>query len=289
MKIGIIGIGQIGSSLARAFKKYEEHLPSVPSLLICDNNREHLAMAEEIGLGDSYHTDLTEVAAAADLIFLCTPVNSIGPIAAAMAPHLKHGAIITDVGSTKLQVLNDVKPHLPAHAHFVPGHPIAGAEFHGPLAGKPDMFADKTYILCDDAQAPSNAAQTVSALLAAIGANITLMPAALHDSMLAFTSHMPHLCAFATTNTAGKISQELGLNVWKFAGGSLQDMTRVAASSVAMWRDVFLSNRAPLVAMYKQFRDEMDHLANIIDSGDAATIESYLTNARAQRLKSFGS
>lgn len=284
MQIGIIGIGQIGSSLARAFRSHAAQLPAAPTLLIYDNNREHLAIAKQIGLGDSYHDDITALAAC-DLIFLCVPVNSIGAIVAALAPHLKQGAILTDVGSTKLQVIKDVSAHLPSHAHFVPGHPIAGAEHHGPMAGDADLFKGKTYILCDDAQMPSLATQTVHTFLEAIGAKIVMMPADLHDQMLAFTSHMPHLCAFATTHTSNKISDALGLDVWNFAGGSLQDMTRVASSSVAMWRDVFLSNREPLIAMYKTFREEMDHLAMLIDGGDAAAIEAYLAEARAARLK----
>jgi len=279
MNIGIVGIGLIGSSLARAFRAC-----GLNEIAIYDSSQPHMDQAKALSLGTHYCDTIEAVASFSDIVFVCVPVDTIATVVKALCAHLKVGAIITDVGSVKSALTKEIHSFLPPQISFVPGHPIAGTEFSGPEAGKADLFAGKPYVLID---VPGNqgAMERVAALLTKIKAKIFYLSADKHDVMLAFTSHLPHLCAFSAMNCSEKLSAQVQKDVTQFAGGSFRDFTRVAGSGSAMWTGIFLANRAHIIEAYKLFRQEMDDLVCLIEKSDVHEITVKIDRAQELRKK----
>lgn len=279
MNIGIIGIGCIGSSLARDFKKSHR-------IFISDKNAEYLRDAENMGLGDGYFTNPTDMVADCDIVFICTHVKAIGGIIKSIAPVMKAGAIITDVGSLKGCIISEVVGNLPGHIHYIPAHPITSGTIEvGPAAGREGVFRGVKYILTPTAHTPEHPINVLSELLNGIGANIMRMDAETHDVLLGFTSHLSHIIAFSELNTAIKLSDRLGVEIAPFAGGSFQDMTRVAASDVSMWRDIFLANKGHLTALCRMLMLDMQELIDMMEREDADGIEAFVNRAHQLKLK----
>ena len=283
MNIGIIGAGCIGSSLARDIK--EKNLGTV---FISDQNLEYLEICEKTNLADRCFSDSQELAQECDIIFVCVPVISIPNVIKSIAPHTKPGTIITDVGSVKSSIMEEVKAYIPDTTYFVPGHPITSGTIEvGPEAGREGVFEDVTYILTPWSDTPDDAVQKLSDLVQKLGSNIVVLDADKHDTLLGFTSHLSHVVAFSVMNSAAKLTDRLNEDVTEFAGGSFKDLTRVAASDVEMWRDIFLSNKKHIKSLYQLLVEEMNQLNELIESDDKEGLEAFIRKASDLRRNSF--
>ncbi|NDG04276.1 MAG: prephenate dehydrogenase/arogenate dehydrogenase family protein, partial [Alphaproteobacteria bacterium] len=237
--IALIGIGLINSSLARAvrLKNLSAHIA------VADINPDHLAMAQQIGLGHKYCRRNAEAVAEADLVIIGTPLGATAQVLQEISPHLKQGCIVTDVGSVKRCVVRDCAQFLPAHVFAIPGHPIAGTEHSGPAAGFAELFQDRFCVLVNDLCADEYARNTLENFWRACGAIVEWMEAAHHDQVLAITSHLPHLIAYTIVGTATDLAKDLKQEVIRYSASGFRDFTRIAASDPTMWRDVFMTNR----------------------------------------------
>jgi cyclohexadieny/prephenate dehydrogenase len=278
-RVAILGIGLIGSSIARALKEHGV----CREIVVGDTNETHCARALEIGLCAAAHTDVAKAVAGADLVILCTPIATCGPIAEAIAPALKHGAVVTDVGSVKQAVIKAVVPMLPAHARWIAGHPVAGTENSGPDFGFAALFSGRWCILTPDAQTDPDAQEKVTAMWTAFGSNVVTMEADHHDLVLAITSHLPHLIAYTIVGTATDLETTLRSEVIKFSAGGFRDFTRIAASDPIMWRDVFLNNREAVLEMLQRFSEDLMYLQRAIRWGEGEKLEELFTRTRAIR------
>jgi cyclohexadieny/prephenate dehydrogenase len=278
-KAAIIGIGHIGSSLARVIKR-----DGLAGRLVCmDISPLHRAQAVELGVVDEATADVAEAVDGADLVVLATPLGTNADIAAAMASHLAPGAIVTDVGSVKLAVIRDVGPALPAGVHFVPAHPVAGTEHSGPLAGFAELFRGRWCILTPPAGTDEAAVAKVAAMWESAGSMIEIMEAAYHDRVLAITSHLPHLIAYTIVGTATDLETALQQEVIKFSASGFRDFTRIAASDPVMWRDVFLNNREAVLDVLQRFSEDLTALQRAIRWGEGEKLEELFSRTRAIR------
>jgi cyclohexadieny/prephenate dehydrogenase len=277
--VAIVGVGLIGSSIARAAARSG----AAARIVICDHDAAALARAEALGLGAAYTASVAEAAAGADLIVLCAPVGANAAIAEAMAPALKRGAIVSDVGSVKGAVVADVGPKLPEGVHFVPAHPVAGTEQSGPDAGFATLFQNRWVILTPPPGQDPDAVEKVRAFWSALGANVEAMTPEHHDLVLAITSHLPHLIAYNTVGTAADLEEHLRSEVMKFSAGGFRDFTRIAASDPTMWRDVFLHNRDAVLEMLGRFTEDLTALQRMIRRGDGQGLFDLFSRTRAIR------
>ncbi|MGQ7791712.1 prephenate/arogenate dehydrogenase family protein [Faunimonas sp. B44] len=278
-RLALIGIGLIGSSIARAARQ----AGIVGSIAVQSRRPETVATAERLGLGDDYTTDIAEAVAGADLVVACVPVGACEAVAKAMAPHLADGAIVSDVGSVKAAVIRQMEPHLPDRVHFVPAHPVAGTEHSGPEAGFAELFRNRWCILTPLPGTDPDATARLRAFWEALGSNVEAMPAEHHDMVLAITSHVPHLIAYNIVGTAAHLEEVTQSEVMKFAAGGFRDFTRIAASDPTMWRDVFLNNREAVLEMLARFNEDLTTLQRAIRWGDGDTLLELFTRTRAIR------
>jgi len=279
--IAIIGAGLIGSSIAHAAREKGQ----AARVVIYDASPEVRARAREIALGDVAET-LADAVRGADCVVLCMPVGGMAATAAELAPHLKEGVLVTDVGGVKKPVADAAAEVLPAHAFFVPGHPIAGTERSGPDAGFATLFEGRWMILCPREDARAHYAEQVERLAEfwrGLGANVDLMDAGRHDLVLAVTSHLPHLIAFNIVAMAEDLEKVAESEVVKYSAGGFRDFTRIAASDPTMWRDIFLANREAVLEVLGRFSEDLAALQRAIRWGDGEAL--YDTFARARRMR----
>jgi cyclohexadieny/prephenate dehydrogenase len=279
-KLTLIGIGLIGASIAR---KVRACGTIAAEITISTRSAKTLARAKELGLGDSYVLDAAEAVRDADAVILCAPVGSYAAIAEAIAGNLKPGAILSDVGSTKVSVIRDVAPFVPAGVHFVPGHPLAGTEHSGPDAGFAELFVDRWALLTPPADTDAAAIARMEEFWRLMGANVEIMAAEHHDRVLAIVSHLPHLIAFTICGTADDLADETRQQVLKFAASGFRDFTRIAASDPEMWRDIFINNREALLEMLARFTEDAQAMARAIRWGDTEYIENRINRGRVIR------
>jgi cyclohexadieny/prephenate dehydrogenase len=242
-----------------------------------------LDTAKRLGLIDRGFSDAGDAVKGADLVILSVPVGACGPLAAEIAPHLRSGALVTDVGSVKAAVVRDIAPHVPEGVHFVPGHPIAGTEQSGPEAGFAELFDGRWTILTPEPGTDKAAVEKLTAFWTALGANVEIMSAEHHDMVLAVTSHLPHLIAYNIVNTAEHLERVTEKEVIKFSAGGFRDFTRIAASDPTMWRDVFLNNKQAVMEMLRRFSDDLAELKSAIESADGDTLFRRFAEARSIR------
>jgi cyclohexadieny/prephenate dehydrogenase len=278
-RIALIGIGLIGSSIARALKKHR----LAGEIAIATRRRGTLDMARKLKLGTSYHLKAAQAVKGADLVILCTPLGANEAIAREIGPHLKPGAIVSDVGSCKESVILDVGPHLPEGVHLVPAHPIAGTEHSGPEAGFATLFENHWCVLTPAEGTDAKAVKAVSGLWKKFGARVEIMDAQHHDRVLAITSHLPHLIAYTIVDTATDLERELQKEVVRFSAGGFRDFTRIAASDPTMWRDVFLSNRDAVLDILGRFTEDLTALQRAIRRGNGELLFDRFTRTRAIR------
>ncbi|HEV7370448.1 prephenate/arogenate dehydrogenase family protein [Arenibaculum sp.] len=278
-RVALIGIGLIGSSLARALRRH-----GLAREIVCTARTEATrAKARELGIVDQVLADNAEAVEGADLVVLCTPVGTYAEVAAGIARSLAPGAIVTDVGSVKQAVLRDVGPHIPEGVHLVPGHPVAGTEHSGPESGFAELFVGRWCILTPPPGANPEAVERVAALWRGIGSNVETMDAAHHDKVLAITSHLPHLIAYTIVGTATDLEAATQSEVITFSAGGFRDFTRIAASDPVMWRDVFLNNREAVLEMIQRFTEDLTALQRAIRWGEGEKLQDLFTRTRAIR------
>ena len=278
-RVAIIGIGLIGSSLARVLQR--DRLAG--EIVVCTRRQETLDTARALKLGDRFTHDPAEAARGADLIVVATPMSAYAEIARQIAPELAPGAILTDVGSVKGAAVRDLGAVVPPGVHFIPGHPVAGTEHSGPAAGFAEMFRDRWCILTPVPGTDPAALDRLTRLWQSAGMKVTIMDAAHHDMVLAITSHLPHLIAYTIVGTATDLEETLKSEVIKFSAGGFRDFTRIAASDPVMWRDVFLSNREAVLEMLQRFTEDLTALQRAIRWGEADKLEELFTRTRAIR------
>tara|TARA_Y100001970_G_scaffold294370_1_gene451933 strand:- start:32879 stop:33766 length:888 start_codon:yes stop_codon:yes gene_type:complete len=274
--VALIGIGLINSSLARVIRR-----DSLAEKIIgCSRSDATLEKAKKLNLCHSYTTDVSFAVEGADLIVLGVPVGANKQLAKIMGPALKQGAIVTDVGSVKRCVIEDVKPHLPESVHLIPAHPVAGTEHSGPEAGFEGLFENRWCILTPEETADPDAVEAVKNLWLQAGMQVDSMDAYYHDQILAITSHLPHLIAYNIVGTAYDLEVVNESEVIKYAAGGFRDFTRIAASDPVMWRDVFLNNREAVLEMLGRFSEDLSVLQRAIRWGDGDTLEELFSKTR---------
>ncbi len=278
-KIALVGIGLIGSSLARVIRR--EGLAR--HIAISTRSAPTLARAEELGLGDSYSTDAKVAVKDADLVIVSVPVGSSGAVAADIAPALKPGAILTDVGSTKASVIAQMAPHVPEGVHFIPGHPLAGTEKSGPDAGFAELFENRWCIFTPLPGTDPAALEKLSEFWRRCGSNIDTMDPEHHDMTLAIVSHLPHIIAYNIVGTADDLESVTKSEVIKYSASGFRDFTRLAASDPTMWRDVCLHNKDAILEMLARFSEDLASLQRAIRWGDGDKLFEMFTRTRAIR------
>lgn len=278
-KIALVGIGLIGSSLARVIRR--EGLAR--HVAIATRSPATLARAEELGLGDSYATDARQAVRDADLVIVSVPVGSSGEVAEEIAPALKKGAILTDVGSTKASVIAQMQPYVPDGVHFIPGHPLAGTEKSGPDAGFADLFDNRWCIFTPVPGTDPAALERLSEFWRRCGSNIDTMDPQHHDMTLAIVSHLPHIIAYNIVGTADDLESVTKTEVIKYSASGFRDFTRLAASDPTMWRDVCLHNKDAILEMLARFSEDLASLQRAIRWGDGEKLFDLFTRTRAVR------
>ncbi len=278
-RMALIGVGLIGSSLARAARRWN----LVREVVGCARS---VATRETIlaqGICDRAYADAAEAVAGADLVMLCTPLGAYAEIAARIGPHLQAESIVSDAGSVKQSVIRDVGPYVPDHVHFVPGHPIAGTEKTGPEAGFAELFQDRWAILTPPPGTDQAAISKVSALWRGAGSMVEIMDPRHHDRVLAITSHLPHLIAYTIVSTAADLENGDKQEVIKFSAGGFRDFTRIAASDPVMWRDIFLNNREAVLDVLQRFNEDITALQRAIRWGEGEVLEDRFRRTREIR------
>ena len=278
-RVALIGIGLIGSSLAHAMRR-KNLAAEITGYARSEQTR---AKALELKLVDRIFPSAAEAVEGADLVILCSPVGTYGALAQEIAPHLKPGAILTDVGSVKGAVVRDVLPHVPQGVHFIPGHPIAGTEQSGPEAGFAELFINRWCIITPLPGAEPQAVEKLAAFWRGCGSNVETMTPEHHDLVLAITSHLPHLIAYNIVSTAADLEEVTSSEVIKYSAGGFRDFTRIAASDPTMWRDVFLNNKDAVLEMLGRFSEDLSALQRAIRWGDGETLFDVFTRSRQIR------
>lgn len=278
-RVALIGIGLIGSSLAHAMRR-KELAVEITGFARSEATR---SKARDLGLVDAVFPSPERAVEDADLVILCSPVGTYAALAAEIAPALKPGAILTDVGSVKGAVVRDVEGHVPPGVHFIPGHPIAGTEQSGPESGFAELFINRWCILTPLPGTDPQAVERLTAFWRACGSNVETMTPEHHDLVLAITSHLPHLIAYNIVSTAADLEEVTSSEVIKYSAGGFRDFTRIAASDPTMWRDVFLNNKEAVLEMLGRFSEDLSALQRAIRWGDGDTLFSIFSRSRQIR------
>ena len=277
-RVTLIGLGLIASSMAHAMRRSG----LAGEIVGYARTAETRSIAREIGLCDRIVDSARDAAEGADLVVLCVPVGVMGAVAQEIAPALRPGATLSDVGSVTRAVIDAVAPHVPTRVHFIPAHPLAGTEYSGPRSGFATLFDNRWCILVPG-EAERAAVNRLAGLWRSMGANVDEMDAAHHDLVLAVVSHTPHLIAYTMVGVAEHLEQVSDSEVIKYSASGFRDFTRIAASDPTMWRDVFLTNRDATLDILGRFTEELFVLQRAIRMGDGMQLHDYFTRTRAIR------
>lgn len=278
-RVALIGLGLIAGSMAHAMRRAK----CVGEIVGTARSAETRAIATEINLCDRITETAAEAVKDADLVVLCVPVGAMASVMADIAPHLKLGATLTDVGSVKQAVIDVVGPHVPDGVHFIPGHPLAGTEHSGPHSGFATLFDNRWNILVPLENSDPAKVEQLTHYWEALGANVETMTPDHHDLVLAVTSHTPHLIAYTMVGVADDLARVTESEVVKFSAAGFRDFTRIAASDPTMWRDVFLTNKDATLEILGRFTEELFALQRAIRQGDGDHLHDYFTRTRAIR------
>jgi cyclohexadieny/prephenate dehydrogenase len=277
--LAIIGPGLIGSSIMRAACAQD----AVRTIVATSRSPETRKRVLELGIADRVVETNEQAVEGADLVIVCVPVGVCGAVAKEIAPYLKAGAIVSDVGSVKGAIVRDMSPHLPKTVHFVPAHPVAGTEHSGPDAGFAELFENRWCILTPPEGTDPQAIKKLTAFWRLLGANVERMAPDHHDLVLAITSHLPHLIAYTIVGTADELQTVTRSEVLKFSAGGFRDFTRIAASDPVMWRDIFLANKDGVLEMLGRFNEDVAALTKAIRKGDGDALYEHFARTRAIR------
>lgn len=280
-QITIIGMGLIGSSLARAVKKHK----LAEKMIAADISQDVCRRVEALGLADAVSNDIGAAVEGSDFVFLAVPVGAFENVGAAIRDHLRPGCILNDAGSVKQAVIRALDLHLPDTVNFVPGHPIAGTEFSGPEAGFAELFEGRWCILTPLAEVSVQAVEKVTNLWEACGSKIEIMDASHHDLVLGITSHLPHLIAYTIVETACELEGDTQSEVIKFSASGFRDFTRIASSDPIMWRDVFLNNKEAVLEILQRFTEDLTAMQKAIRRGDGEHLYRIFSETREMRRR----
>ena len=278
-KVCIVGLGLIGGSIGLAIKR--SNISNQITGYARSNST--LERAIELGLVDSVRDNLKDAVSNSDLVILATPLSTFRELVEEMSPFLKKGCIITDTGSAKLTVIEDLKDILPNGVEFVPGHPIAGTEESGPDAGFAELFDNRWCILTPTEDNSSNAVDLVKGFWESIGSKVEIMDPMHHDKVLAITSHIPHLIAFNIVGTANNLANVTEKEVVKYSAGGFRDFTRIAASDPKMWSDIFTYNSDAVLEMLDLFSNDLAKLKAAVIKKDSDLLFSNFEKTREVR------
>ncbi|MEV8466182.1 prephenate/arogenate dehydrogenase family protein [Fluviibacterium sp. DFM31] len=278
-RVALIGLGLIASSMVHAMRRRGLAREIVGTA----RSPETRQIARLDGLCDRVTDTAAEAVKDADLVVLCVPVGAMGAVAAEIAPHLKPGATVSDVGSVKRAVIDAVAPLIPEGVHFIPAHPLAGTEHSGPRSGFAELYDNRWCLLVPVEGTDPAATARLRALWEGMGANVEEMDADHHDLVLAVTSHVPHLIAYTMVGVADDLRRVTDSEVVKYSAAGFRDFTRIAASDPTMWRDVFLNNKDATLEILGRFTEELFALQRAIRTGEGEELFDYFTRTRAIR------
>ncbi|WP_310618437.1 prephenate/arogenate dehydrogenase family protein [Flexibacterium corallicola] len=278
-RVALIGIGLIGSSLARVMEREK----IAAEIIVSTRSENTLKRAEELGLGSRYYLDAGDAVEGADLVIVCVPVGASEAVAKQIAPRLKKGAIVTDVGSVKKAVIAAMRPHIPQDVYFIAGHPIAGTEYSGPDSGFASLFDGRWCILTPEAGEDATALDKLVEFWKACGSTVEVMDAEHHDLVLAVVSHLPHIIAYNIVGTADDLETVTKSEVIKYSASGFRDFTRLAASDPIMWRDVCLNNKDAILEMLSRFSEDLSALQRAIRWSDGDALHQLFTRTRGIR------
>jgi prephenate dehydrogenase len=277
-RLCVIGVGLIGGSLARALRE----AAYVKEIVGSSRSAEHLQKAVELGVIDRYDTDLRKAVQGADMVFVSVPLGAMAAVFESIKDSLDAAAVVTDGGSAKASVIADVRQALGSiPGWFVAGHPIAGTERSGVEASFAELYTGRRVILTPTAETQPAAVKKVRAMWEAAGASVNEMNVEHHDEVLAATSHLPHMLAFALVESLARMSEKR--EIFEYAAGGFRDFTRIASSDPVMWRDICLANRDALLNMVENFRGDLDDLTSAIRDQDAGRVLRIFQDAKAAR------
>jgi prephenate dehydrogenase len=277
-KLAVVGVGLIGGSLALALKE----AGAVGHVVGIGRGLPNLETALRLGVVDSFTQDLVKGVAGADLVFLATPVQSLGTVAEQVMPYLKPGAIITDGGSVKQAVIDAIEPHLRDDVHFVPGHPIAGTEDSGAEAAFATLYRERRCILTPTERTAEEALERIRQMWQLVGSQVVIMDVDKHDRVLAAISHLPHMVAYALVNAVGAYDR-YDESILEYSAGGFRDFTRIASSDPTMWRDIAQSNREALLEMMEQFETFFAELKEDVATGSGERLFEFFRRSKQSR------
>ena len=277
-RLCIIGVGLIGGSLARALREAGE----VGEVIGCGRGEANLQAAVRLGVVDRYETDPAHAVAGADVVVVAVPLGAIAAVLRSIVPHLAPEAVVTDVGSAKGSVVEDVaRIYGGIPPRFVPGHPIAGTENSGVEASFATLFQRRRVILTPLAETAATAHHLIQQMWELTGAEVVDMGVHHHDAVLAATSHLPHLLAYTLVDTLARLDDRA--EIFRYAAGGFRDFTRIASSDPTMWRDICVANREQLLEMIALFNADLAQLAEAIRHDDHAAILATFQRAKRAR------
>ena len=276
----IIGVGLIGGSIARAARKRG----LVDAITGIDPNPDNLHKAQQLGVIDQAATSASDLSEPADIVIIASPVGCYESIFSNLKAHWCKQTVYSDTGSTKSNIIDaacQVFGQLPDN--FVPAHPIAGAESSGVEAAKPDLYQNKRVILTPQPNTDTHAVTTISTFWQSLGAHITKMDAAHHDKVLAATSHLPHILAYALVEMLGQLDEQE--EIFQYAAGGFKDFTRIASSDPTMWRDICLANQQQLIPLIHAFREQLDTIATLMQNDAEEDLTHTFRSAKKARQR----
>ena len=279
-KISIIGLGLIGTSIIhRINEKQKEEV----TIFAYDVNSKHRDIVSEMKIATFVCNEIHDAVKEADLVILAVPVGSMKTVAISIASSLKENAIVTDTGSTKGSVINDVNPYIPKRVYFIPSHPLAGTKYSGPKSGFSSLFENRYWLIIYNKETDNT--KKLAKFFKNLGAIVETVSAEYHDKILAITSHLPHLIAYTIVGTASDLEADLKNDVIKFSASGFRDFTRIAASDPIMWRDVFLNNSEAVLEMLQRFNEDLSDLQKAIRKKQGQKLHSFFSRTRSIRKK----
>ncbi|OHX37253.1 prephenate dehydrogenase [Methylomonas sp. LWB] len=286
-RLCIIGIGLIGGSIAKAARA--EGLCKQVVALGREKNLPNMQRAVELGVIDAFYTDAAQAMAGTDCVIICTPVGSMQAIFEQLKPYWNSQTLYSDAGSTKGSVVEAARAVFgKVPSNFVPAHPIAGAERSGVEAAKVDLYKNRRLILTPLSSTDPRAVDQFSAFWRRIGSSVAIMSVEHHDTVLAATSHLPHILAFALVGMLGRKDEQR--EIFKYAAGGFRDFSRIASSDPTMWQDICLANKQEIIPLIQQFQAELNQVEHLLQNGDASALFetfSYAKQARQRFLEIF--
>ena len=278
--ISIIGLGLIGTSILHAIMANKDEEVTT---FAYDINPKHRNTVLDMEIATFVCDNIHDAISDADLVILSIPVGSMKTVASLISSSLKDGAVVTDTGSTKSSVINDVYTFIPRNVFFIPSHPLAGTEYSGPKSGFSSLFENRYWLIISNKQ--TDQTKRLANFFSNLGSIVETVNAEYHDKILAITSHLPHLIAYTIVGTASDLEADLKNDVIKFSASGFRDFTRIAASDPIMWRDIFLNNSEAVLEMLQRFNEDLSDLQKAIRKKEGDKLHTFFSRTRSIRKK----